>query len=388
MHILLASVSAATSPTGVCRHAANIARGLLAFPVVQKISMLTGAWQADYFRNAFQLDNRRLSIVPVSIPNTSFSRNLWYLRGLPVASHDHDVDLIHLAYPVPVLRSATPIVVSLHDLYPFDMTQNFGRRACLNRAALKLCLRSANAIACVSEETHIRANQLFPEITTGKTTTIPNSVFLARAPDRTALPDIVKGHPFVLCVAQHRANKNLALLIRSFHAALSRGLLAPDAKLVIVGIEGPETQRLQQLVAACNLIDRVLFLRGLSDMQLTSLYAVCELVIAPSLLEGFGLPVAEALSLGSRVICSDIPAFRAFNDKSCIFFNPSDSSGESLLAALQQAIHTTSVSSTNRAAIYPQHAAAKYLDLYFSLLHHKKGNILHHPLDSHTSTSA
>jgi len=372
MHVMLASVSAATSPTGVCRHAANIVQGLLAFSSVQKISMFTGAWQSDYFHNAFHLDNRRLNIIPISEPNTALGRNLWHLRGLPAAARRHEVDLIHLAFPMPVLPAMNPIVVSLHDLYPFDMTQNFGRRAWLNRAALKLCLRNVDAIACVSEETHARANQLFPALARDKATVVPNSIYLSHSLDCAPLPDSIQGHPIVLCVAQHRANKNLALLIRSFGMALDRDLLPPGAKLVIVGIEGPETRRLQQLVTFSGISRQIVFLRGLSDAQLSTLYATSEVVIAPSLLEGFGLPVAEALSFGSRVICSDIPAFRAFNDPRCTFFDPFDESGESILTALRCVLQSPRSVSPSRVGLYPQHAAAKYLDLYLSLLRHKR----------------
>jgi len=378
MHLMLASVSAATSPTGVCRHAANIARGMLAFSSVQKVTMFTGAWQADYFRDAFDLKSKRLEIKSVAIPNRSLSRNLWYLRGIPAEARASGADIVHLAYPMPILRStySTPVVVSLHDLYPFDMSHNFGRRAWLNRTALKLCLRNADAIACVSEKTRVRANELFPATISQKTTLVPNSVFLSHVCDTTPLPSAIGEHPFLLCVAQHRPNKNLTLLVRSFRTALDRNILSPATRLVLVGIEGPETHHLQQMVAQYHLEDQVLFLRGLSDSLLSTLYARCELVIAPSLLEGFGLPVAEALSIGSRVVCSDIPAFRAIDATHSTFFNPTDISGESLLAALQHAIRTPRGIKTATAGLHPQHAAAKYLAIYSSLLRHKETNAL------------
>ena len=75
---------------------------------------------------------------------------------------------------------------------------------------------------------------------------------------------------------------------------------------------------------------------------LSALYAQCVLVVAPSLLEGFGLPVAEALAAGCRVACSDIPAFRATATPSCVLFNPTDVTGESLVAALRNALQPSS----------------------------------------------
>ncbi|WP_263356192.1 glycosyltransferase family 4 protein [Acidicapsa ligni] len=388
MHVLLASVSSATSPAGVCRHAANIARGMLALPAVKKVTMLTGEWQSDYFCNAFDLKDERLEIRHVSISNRSLARNLWYLRGLPAAARQYGADIIHLAYPMPVLQSAggPPVVVSLHDLYPFDIPQNFGKKAWLNRAALKFCLQNADAIACVSEETSARVHELFPVRSSGKTVTIPNSIYLPSELRYASLPGAVRDCPFFLCVAQHRANKNLPLLLRSFYLALDRGVIPADSKLVVVGKEGPETQRLHRIITQYHLDSRVLFLRGISDARLASLYANCDLVIAPSLLEGFGLPVAEALTAGSNVVCSDIPAFRSIGATRCTFFDPEDNSGESLLTALQKAITTPRSTAISPVGLEPQQAAAMYLALYSSLLLGKRTNVLQ-PLSAAHQTS-
>jgi glycosyltransferase involved in cell wall biosynthesis len=388
MHLVIASVSAATSPSGVCRHAANIARGVLAFASVRKVTLLTGEWQAGYFRDAFHLDDPRLEILPVAIANRSASRNLWYLRTLPALARAHDADIVHLAYPMPLLRRSyrMPVVVSLHDLYPFDIPRNFGaHRAWLNRAVLRRCLRNAGAITCVSEPTRTRLHEIFPGLRQEKTSVVPNSVSLSRECGSTTFPDAIQDNPFLLCVAQHRANKNLALLLRSFRLALDRNAVPPETKLVIVGNEGPETARLQPIIAECGLHDRVVFLRGISDTLLSMLYAQCELVVAPSLLEGFGLPVAEALAAGCRVACSDIPTFRAVATSSCVLFNPADGSGESLVAAIRNALRLPRGTDPSPAGFQPQQAAAMYLALYSKLALRSPINIFQ---PSHADLSA
>jgi glycosyltransferase involved in cell wall biosynthesis len=97
------------------------------------------------------------------------------------------------------------------------------------------------------------------------------------------------------------------------------GQLDPNTKLVVVGIPGPETHRIQRLVSRCGLERSVHFLKGLSEPELQWCYARCEALVAPSRTEGFGLPVAEALLAGCRVICSDIPAHREVGDRHCRF---------------------------------------------------------------------
>lgn len=370
MHLVVASVSASTSPSGVCRHASNIVRGVLAFSSVRKVTLLTGEWQAGYFRDAFDLDDARLEILPIAIANLSALRNFWYLRTLPALARALGADIVHLAYPMPLRRPAytSPVVVSLHDLYPFDIPRNFGvHKAWLNRAVLRNCLRNADAVACVSETTRGRLHELFPALRPEKTSVVPNSTGLYREYADTEFPGAIRDIPFLLCVAQHRANKNLASLLRSFRLALDRVVVQPETKLVIVGNEGPETPRLHQVIADRNLQDRVVFLRGISDGLLSALYAQCELVVAPSLLEGFGLPVVEALTAGCRVACSDIPTFRSIATTNCVLFDPTDSSGESLVTALRYVLYLPRGAESSPAGLQPQQAAAMYLALYSKL---------------------
>jgi glycosyltransferase involved in cell wall biosynthesis len=377
MHLLIASVSAATSPTGICRHAANIVRGMLALPSVQKITILTGDWQADYFRDAFGLHSDRLKIRGVAISNRSIARNLWYLRDLPAVARECHADIVHLAYPIPIIRSAydAPVIVSLHDLYPFDIPQNFGRRAWLNRAALRLCLRNVDVAACVSEETRTRVRELFPAMASEKTAVVPNSIYLSHELLPAALPIYLRDSPFFLCVAQHRANKNLPLLFRSLRLALDRNIVPANTRLVVVGAEGPETPHLYRVIAKRDLAHSVVLLKGISDTLLLSLYANCQVVVAPSLTEGFGLPVAEALNAGCRVVCSAIPAFRSIGAARCIFFDPEDGSSESLLIALQHALKVPRGGKASPVGLEPHQAAAMYFSLYSSLLQRKQTSV-------------
>jgi len=87
--------------------------------------------------------------------------------------------------------------------------------------------------------------------------------------------------------------------------------------MLIVGIPGPETLAIERFIAREQLADRVTLLNGISDEQLQWCYSNCSLLLAPSTLEGFGLPVAEALLAGCQVVCSDIPVFRELGGDHC-----------------------------------------------------------------------
>ena len=127
------------------------------------------------------------------------------------------------------------------------------------------------------------------------------------------------GVPFLLCVAQHRQNKNIRLAIQIFKRLLTEGDFDASVRLLIIGMEGPETGRIQRFIRESCLEDRVMLLRGVSEAQLAWCYGHCELLLAPSLVEGFGLPVVEAMLHRCRIVCSDIPAFREVGGSYCHF---------------------------------------------------------------------
>ncbi len=123
---------------------------------------------------------------------------------------------------------------------------------------------------------------------------------------RSPIPGWI-GEPFLLCVAQHRQNKNLLLLLRVFRTLLLTNRLSAGARLVIIGVPGPQTKPMQRFLALTQLQDRVSLLNGLSDEEVQWCYRNCNLLVAPSVVEGFGLPVAEALLLGAMLSVLTFP---------------------------------------------------------------------------------
>jgi glycosyltransferase involved in cell wall biosynthesis len=211
-------------------------------------------------------------------------------------------------------------VVTLHDLYPYDAPDNFGfPKVVFNRLVLRQCLQAADAIACVSNSTLARLEGVEPRLALQKAVVIHNCV--EARPHLSASGPLRGGYgqPFLLCVAQHRRNKNILFLLRLFQRLLRATQLAPETRLVIVGIPGPETHAILRFIADAKIADRVTLLNGLSEEELQWCYRNCELLLAPSLIEGFGLPVAEGLLAGCRVICSDIPAFRELGGERCVY---------------------------------------------------------------------
>lgn len=73
-----------------------------------------------------------------------------------------------------------------------------------------------------------------------------------------------------------------------------------------------------------GLTNVVVFFGEANDRELINLYTNAKALVFPSLMEGFGLPAIEALSLGCPVICSDIPIFHEILGSHALYFNPND----------------------------------------------------------------
>jgi glycosyltransferase involved in cell wall biosynthesis len=317
MKIVIAAVSSTTHLSGVTRHAANLVRCLLTRAEVSAIHLLAAPWQQASLREAVAHTDRRFHIHAVPVGSGMVARNRWYYADLPSIAAQLRADVVHLAYPAPLNRRAfrCPTVVSLHDLYPYDIPANFGfPKVLFHRLVLRECLRAADAIACVSDSTLHRLAALVPKSVVEKASRIYNCVEPAPSTSsRSPLPDW-NGEPYFLCVAQHRRNKNIVLTIKVFQRLLRRREIDAATRLVIVGVAGPETTRIHRLLRTERLSERVVLLNGILDAEMQWLYRNCEMLLALSIVEGFGLPVAEGQMAGCRIVCSDIPAFRELGD--------------------------------------------------------------------------
>jgi glycosyltransferase involved in cell wall biosynthesis len=371
MKVVVAALSAPLHLNGVSRHAANVVRGLLTRPEISEIHLLVGAWQHQTYVDAVARNDARLHIHPVGIRRDTLCRNLWFYSELPRIAVQLGADVVHVAYPMPLSAAAfrCPTVVSVHDLYPFDIPENFGTiKAFLNRQVLRQCLRSAGAIACVSESTRQRLIHWLGSAFRDRTVTILNSVEATVASSVRGPVPLHKSQPFLLCVAQHRRNKNIALALRVLARSLETGAISPDTQLVIVGVPGPETERIQRQLQEARLERRVLFLCGITDSELLWCYRNCELVLAPSLIEGFGLPVVEALLAGGRVVCSDIPAFREIGVEGCHFVPLGAGEEDEFTRAITLARSAPRSLPTSMPWLSAAAIAEKYIILYRHLL--------------------
>ena len=126
---------------------------------------------------------------------------------------------------------------------------------------------------------------------------------------------------FLLYPANFWRHKNHEMLL----TALGMYIAAhPESKLRVVCTGQPDKRmsQIQEAASRMNLADRVVFTGFISDQELSALYVSCRAVIFPSLYEGFGLPVLEAMAFGKPVICSSLTSLPEAAGDAALFFDP------------------------------------------------------------------
>lgn len=373
MRVVVPVVSSADTMSGVTRHAINMVQSLLLTECVKQVHVVAGQWQQ--YVPASMSSHPKLSLEMVKVRSDILSRNLWYAMELPFIVRRHRADLVHYSFPAPLWPTAmnVPAVVTLHDLYPHDLPENFGLiKAPFNRMILRQCLKAADAIACVSHSTLDRLERIDPILSLRSAYVIPNCV---HAMDEKAKPLEDLSDPFVLCVAQHRRNKNLLVLLRSFLHLRAISQKEPNLRLLIVGMNGPETSAIKSFIDQHRLQKYVLLKCGLLEGELRWCYQKCRVLVAPSVVEGFGLPVAEALLEGCRVVCSDIPPFREVGKLHCRYVSLEDDAPVHFAHAIAEECERPKPTAVELPQYSLESIALQYEDLYRSVAVRKRGTV-------------
>ena len=126
---------------------------------------------------------------------------------------------------------------------------------------------------------------------------------------------------YLIYPANFWKHKNHEMLLTAFGMACHQGLAA-DIKLVCTGTPGKRQEWLLHTTCAMNLADRVLFPGYLPNTELAALMTNCSGVVFPSLYEGFGLPIIEAMAAGVPVACSNTTSLPEVAAGAAILFDP------------------------------------------------------------------
>jgi glycosyltransferase involved in cell wall biosynthesis len=247
---------------------------------------------------------------------------------------------LHTVRPFTARRS----VVLVHDTIPLRWAPTRARRVAW-RAYLELSVRTAGRIMVYSDATRRRVAEDLGvhDVTRVHLPYDPARATRVRA--LRALPD--RGtHPTMLYVGLVRPQKNLERAITAFASSTFR---SDGGRFVIVGADETGRRTLTDIVRRTG-TEGVDVVPSCTDEELDSIYARASFLIQPSLEEGFGLPVTEALTAGIPVCCSDIESLREAAGGAAETFDPFS------VTAIRDAIDRTAASAA--AGFTPEPLAA------------------------------
>jgi len=270
-------------------------------------------------------------VVPVDATN-----RLQWVRGeqvlLPGLAEAHGCDLVHSLGSTAPIRGRFRRVVTIHDLhYKLVPDAHFGLRGLGMRVLVPAAARSAHRIIVDAASTR---EDLHEHLGTprGKVDVVPLAG--ASPPDVEPTPESairaryqLADRPVLLTVSAKRPHKNLLRLIDAVAA-----LPAPRPVLILPGYPTPHECELRSRAATLGIPHDVRFPAWVSTADLEGLYATATAFVFPSLYEGFGLPVLEAMARGVPVACSNRGALAEVAGDAAVLFDP-ESVG-SIVAAL------------------------------------------------------
>ena len=204
---------------------------------------------------------------------------------------------------LPLRRLPVPSVIVVHDVGPLvaPAFYSFPKRLRYQAVMPRAC-RLATSVVCVSQAT-LMSLHAATGIDPRRCEVIGEGPQLLGATPAAPSP----AEPYLLYVGSLEARKNVNTLIDA--VALAEPPL--PATLLIVGpVDARATAALQRRLVEAGAADRVRYLGFVSPDTLTTLYRDASALVLPSLYEGFGLPVLEAMQSGTPVVASDIPSVR------------------------------------------------------------------------------
>jgi glycosyltransferase involved in cell wall biosynthesis len=242
---------------------------------------------------------------------------LWHLRAARAANHEARVFLSTNSY-LTAWFTRIPCAVVVHDMIAFHRDARPQRRAALiERATAGLAVRRARLLLAVSEWTAQDLQRLFPRAT-GKTSVILEAADVTAAGDPRTAERLGLERPFVLSVGTLEPRKNLGRLVDAWSQLPAE--LRATYTLALVGPKGWELDEVLAPVRASG--DDIRVTGFVSDEELAALYRSCELFCYPSLYEGFGLPVLEAMQSGAPVLSSSASSLPEVGGEAVAYVDP------------------------------------------------------------------
>jgi glycosyltransferase involved in cell wall biosynthesis len=299
--------------TGVGEYAHGIAAALVsALPLDGAVLLFSSSWKdrlsPSTIPGAVVVDRR----IPVRVLNAAWHRLEWPPAELIAGS----IDVVHSMHPLLIPARNAAQVITIHDLYFLEHPEKTQRE--IRRDYPRLAQRHAQRADAVVVVSRYTAAQV-----TARLGVDPDRIVLCPpgAPPwrpRAAPP---KNGP-ILFMGSLDPRKNVATLLTAFERLLAR---LPDApNLLLAGGSGNGASSLLERLAQPPLAGHVRHLGYVGDQDRETLYREASMLVLPSFDEGFGMPVLEAMTVGTPVVVSSRGALPEVAGDAGLIVDPED----------------------------------------------------------------
>ena len=247
--------------------------------------------------------------------------------GAKALLRDMSVDLLFCPFTAPTyFELGIPTVCTIYDLqyktYPkFFSEEDVAQR---DHTFIEAC-RKATLLAAISDysrDSAIAHGGLDPAYIRTIHLRMAQRIVPGNEYDRAILDHLKLAHQrYLIYPANFWRHKNHEMLLTAFGMACHEGLAA-DIKLVCTGAPGERQEWIMKAARSMNLGDRIIFPGYIPNTELATLVTNCAGVVFPSLYEGFGMPVIEAMATGVPVACSNRTSLPEVAADAAILFDP------------------------------------------------------------------
>ncbi|MAU01785.1 MAG: glycosyl transferase family 1 [Anaerolineaceae bacterium] len=320
---------------GIGRYVSHLAMHLVPLLAADERLLLLHNPQAT---SGWQLPQKQANVdlVATAVSPFSFAQQ-WQI---PQLLRQLNATVYHSTYYLTPYRPGVPTLLTLYDLIPEQFPQLVSPRArLLTKFATRLALHAGDHFLAISAATRRDFLAHYP-LDPAKITAVPLAAddkfkpqpetAVAALRQKLNLPD-----QYVLYLGINKPHKNLKRLVKAW-ATVTKKL--PDAPLlVIAGAWDERYGEVKTAVIQQNLEQHIRFVGRVADVDLPALYSGAMLFVFPSLAEGFGLPVLEAMACGTAVACAHTSSLPEVGGEAVAYFDPPNSQQiASVLIALLQ----------------------------------------------------
>jgi glycosyltransferase involved in cell wall biosynthesis len=304
--------------TGNCTYSRNLVEAMLESGPEHAYFLYVTDPSLPYFGRFKRMPGVRVRSLPSGNP-------LIRIPALGLRSFSDRLDILHVQYAAPPFNRGS-LVVTVHDLSFLHHPQCFPKAMRLYlKATVRISLRRADRVLTISEYSRkdIVESYSLPVQRIAVTPLAAAAEFkpvVHPGEAEKVLRAFGIGERYILYVGRFDARKNIPLLLRAF-ADLKRDLKIPHL-LVLIGESDLRTERLGRNPPPLWSGDGIMRLGFVPFETLPALYSRAEAFVYPSLYEGFGLPVVEAMACGAPVIVSKSSSLPEIVGEAGLFFDP------------------------------------------------------------------